>query len=101
MVGGQLTDEAVYERGLTDTGLTCNQQVGLGLTTEYLVDHGDLLLKSDDVVQIAGTGDGGLVDAVLRDTALATCGRGLLGQLGALHVGSLHVSTTTHLGTDV
>ena len=101
MVGSQLANEAVQQRGLTDTGLTRNQQVGLGLTTEYLVNDGDFLLKSDDVVQIAGTCDGGLVHAVLGQTALATSGRGLLRQLGALHIGSLHVRAATHLRTDV
>ena len=101
MVGSQFTYETVHQRCLTHTSLTGDEQVRLGLTAEDLVDDRDLLLKANHIIQIASTCDGGLVHTILGQTALAASGRCLLRQLGTLHIGGLHIRTTTHLGTDV
>ena len=103
MVGSQLANESVHQRGLTDTGLTCNQQVSLGLTTQYLINHGNLFLKTDHVVQVTGTRNRRLVNTILGKAALSTssgCGR-VLRQFCAFHIGSLHIGATGHLCTDV
>ena len=39
MVGSQLAYEAIHQRGLTHTGLSSDQQIGLRLAAEYLVDN--------------------------------------------------------------
>ena len=100
LVGCQTADEAVHQRSLSHAALTRNQQVGLRLPAQDLVDDCDLLVEADHLVQVACSGDGGLVDAVFGQVALAFRRRALL-QFRALHVGCFYTGSLGHLGADV
>ena len=100
LAGGHFPDETVHQGRLADAGLSGDQEIGLGLAAEDLVNDADLLFEADDIVEVAGPGHGGFVDTVLCQQTLAGC-RGILLQLSPAHIGGFDIGPAAHLGADV
>ena len=61
---GQIAEESFDERGLSYARLSGDEDIGLGLAAENLVEGGDLFLEADDGATLAAPYLGEAVDAV-------------------------------------
>ncbi len=64
---GEVAEKSVDERGLAYARLSGDQDVGLGLAAEYLVEGGDLFLETHNGAALAAPYLGEAVDAVLAE----------------------------------